>query len=415
MVGVEEGVVRLQNEQGRLLVRAVLTLGLLDALGPLSVDLYVPAFPELQRDLGLGDLAAQGTLVGMTAGLALGQATVGAWSDRVGRRRPLLTATALHVAASVGCAVAPSVTALLACRVLQGVGAAGSAVLVLAIVRDVTTGPAFTAAITRVALITTVTPLAAPPLGALLLPTVGWRGLFSVLGVVGVVALVATASVIPDTRPLDPGARPNRLAAVLRDRRFVAATIVGAATYAGVYAYVAASPLLLRGSLGLTATQYALVYLIGSLGLVGVLQLAGALATRLPPSRVLAVCAAVAAAAALALLPAQAFGLPGVLPCLWVFVAASGGCFPCAETLALQRQAAQAGTATSVYGFTTFAAAAVVPAVPGLLGRVDGTSTALVLAGTAVVTLLVVGMVLGRRTATSSPATEGSTGRDREG
>jgi len=143
-----------------LLVGLVL-LGFLDALGPLSIDLYLPAFPDLQRDLHLTDAGAQATLAAMTLGMALGQSFVGAWSDRVGRRMPLLLSGALHAAATTACVLAPSGAVLTCFRFAQGVGAAGCAVVVLAIVRDISTGPDFVVMLSRVTLITTTAPLLA--------------------------------------------------------------------------------------------------------------------------------------------------------------------------------------------------------------------------------------------------------------
>ncbi|WP_165362919.1 MFS transporter [Promicromonospora panici] len=110
---------------------------MLTTLGPLSIDLYLPAFPALREEFGADDGAVQLTLAGMTVGLALRNLVTGAWSDRVGRRRPLLLATALHVVVTVACAVAPNLEVLAILRVVQGVAAAGSSVLVLAIARDV--------------------------------------------------------------------------------------------------------------------------------------------------------------------------------------------------------------------------------------------------------------------------------------
>ena len=258
----------------------VLVLGLLAALGPLSIDLYLPAFPQLRADLGASDAMVQATLAGMTFGLALGQLCVGAWSDRVGRRLPLLLSTGLHVAATVACALAPSVTALAAFRVVQGIGAAGSAVLVFAIVRDLAEGRQLVRLLSRVTLVETVAPLVAPVAGAELLRLAGWRGIFGTLAVASAVLLVATAVLVPETSR--PASRPaplrSRWRAVRSDRAFCRATLVGSMTFAGVYAYVAASPLLLRDVYGLGARAYAVVFLLNSLGLVAGVQAGSVLA-----------------------------------------------------------------------------------------------------------------------------------------
>ncbi|MFD7022483.1 Bcr/CflA family efflux MFS transporter [Promicromonospora sukumoe] len=386
----------------------VVALGLLTTLGPLSIDLYLPAFPDLQRQFGADDGAVQLTLAGMTVGLALGNLVTGAWSDRVGRRRPLLLASALHVVVTLACAAAPSLEALAALRVVQGVAAAGSSVLVLAIARDVSDGPGLVRLVSRITLITTTVPLLAPVAGAALLPLVGWRGIFGVLGAFSLVVLVVTVVVVPETHPGPVGRTANRgdgspsrtdrttradrgtrarLSAVLRDRGFRTATLLGAMTYAGVYAYVAASPILLQDLHGLTADRFALVFLANSLGLVIGVQASAALQRRRPDAPVLIGFAALTAVAALAILPLEraGAGLPGLLACLWLFVAGCGGCFAGAAGRALRDQSAQAGTATSLYGFGTFAAAGLIAPVAGLIGLHDAAPIAGVLSATALV------------------------------
>ncbi|MEU8230908.1 Bcr/CflA family efflux MFS transporter [Actinoplanes sp. NPDC048967] len=376
----------------------VLVLGLLAALGPLSIDLYLPAFPALRQDLDTSAGAVQLTLAGMTLGLALGQAVVGAWSDRVGRRKPLLLSTVLHLLATIGCALAPSVEVLATCRFVQGVGAAGSAVLVLAIIRDVADGRTLVVLLSRVTLVETVAPLLAPVAGAELLDVAGWRGIFGLLAAGSATLLVAALLIVPETAkpPPEPVPLRARLRAVGADHGFRLATVSGSMTFAGVYAYVAASPTLLREVYGLSARTYAVVFLLNSLGLVAGVQLSSMLTRRAGPGRVLAGCTAVTLAAAAAIVPLQwaHAGLAGLLPCLWLFVAGCGGCFAGAAGLALHGQGARSGTATSVYGFATFAVAGLVSPLAGLAGITDATPLAVVLLATATVSLTAAGLLL---------------------
>ncbi len=375
---------------GRSRVVLVAVLGLLTALGPLSIDLYLPAFPALRRDLDASDAMVQATLAGMTIGLGLGQLAVGAWSDRVGRRRPLLLSTGLHVVASLACAAAPTVEVLAALRVAQGIGAAGSAVLVLAIVRDIAEGQALMVLLARVTLVTTTVPLLAPVAGAELLSATGWRGVFVVLAVVSAVVVSLAALVVPETahRTAAPAPLRTRIQAVWGDLGFRRATLVASMTYAGVYAYVAASPLLLQQVYGFSPRSFAFVFLANSLGLVAGVQTASLFVPRFGTTPVLAGFATVTVVAAAAILPLQVAGTTPVLACLWLFVTGCGGCFPCAEALALGGQRAQAGTATSVHGFTTFTVAGLASPVAGVLGVTSATPLALVLLVTSLVALL---------------------------
>jgi DHA1 family bicyclomycin/chloramphenicol resistance-like MFS transporter len=369
-----------------------LVFGLLSALGPISVDFYLPAFPALRDDLHTTDGMVQLTLAGMTAGMAAGNLLLGAWSDRAGRRLPLLLSALLHLCATIGCGLAPSVGVLAAMRILQGVGAAGSSVIVIAAIRDVHEGRHLVTALSRVILVATTAPLIAPAAGAELLPYVGWRGIFGVLAIASALVLLAAFLVVPETRSVAaraPGLRA-RLSEVRSDRGFWAATLAGSMTYGGVYAYVAASPLLLQGVHGVSARAYAVMFLLCSLGLMAGVQAGSWLANRLPAARVLTGFAVVmaASAAGLALQHGEPAGPVGTVLCLWLFATGAGGCFPCAAALALAGQGTQSGTATSVYGFTTFAVAAAVSPIAGAAGLTDATPLAGVLSVTSGTCLL---------------------------
>ena len=159
----------------------VLVLGALTALGPFTVDLYLPAFPVLQDELGVSAAAVQLTLTGTMIGFGFGQLIVGPWSDKVGRRLPLILATALHIAASVAAALAPDIVWLSAFRLLQGFGAAAGGVVAMAMVRDLFGGKPLVRMLSRLALVNGLAPVLAPVIGSQLLGVMDWRGVFVVL------------------------------------------------------------------------------------------------------------------------------------------------------------------------------------------------------------------------------------------
>ena len=169
----------------------IILLGALTALGPFTVDLYLPAFPVLQEDFHTTAAAIQLTLTGTMIGFALGQLIVGPLSDKVGRRVPLLTVTAVHVLASLAAALAPSLELLTVARVLMGMGAAAGGVVAMAVVRDLFGGRRLVVMLSRLALVSGVAPVVAPLIGSALLTVMPWRGIFVVLAVYGVVMLLA--------------------------------------------------------------------------------------------------------------------------------------------------------------------------------------------------------------------------------
>ena len=163
----------------------IITLGLLTALGPFTIDLYLPAFPALKDDLLINDAQVQVTLSATTLGFALGQLLIGPLSDRLGRKGPLLAMSVLHVAASVLVAISPNVEFLTAMRALQGLGAAGGAVVAMAMARDLFDGRRLVLMLSRLALINGMAPIIAPLVGSWMIGFVSWRGVFWALTLYG--------------------------------------------------------------------------------------------------------------------------------------------------------------------------------------------------------------------------------------
>ena len=239
-------------------VATIVTLGLLTGLGPFTIDLYLPTFPALKSDLGITDSQVQVTLSATTIGFALGQLVVGPLSDRVGRRIPLVVAATLHVVSSVLVAVAPDVTFLTVMRALQGIGAAGGAVVSMAMARDLFSGRRLVVMLSRLALINGLAPIIAPLVGSWMVTVMNWRGVFWALASYGTVLLLLIWLLIIETRPLSErtaGGLAPLLAAyrrVLGDRMFVGVWLTSSFAFAGLFSYISTSSLLpqrvLRGS-----------------------------------------------------------------------------------------------------------------------------------------------------------------------
>jgi DHA1 family bicyclomycin/chloramphenicol resistance-like MFS transporter len=354
----------------------VIVLGALTALGPFTIDLYLPSFPSLQHDFGVGPAIIQLTLTATSVGFGLGQLLVGPWSDKVGRRAPLIIASMLHVAASTGAALAPNIELLGLFRVLQGMGAAAGGVVAMALVRDLFGGLPLVRMLSRLALVSGLAPVIAPVVGSQLLRFTDWRGVFVFLIVYGVLVVFAALFFIVETLP--PARRAERRHSTIRqryraiftDRVFVGVAIMGAMTFTGLFAYLSSSSFLFQEVYGLSAQQFGLLFAVNSVGIIIGVQTSSRLARVVPPQWILAVSTAVLflSATAIVVLDLAGAGLIGILIPLWFFIAACGFGFPLVQVLGLANHPHEAATAASVLGALNFGLAGALSPIVGLFG-----------------------------------------------
>ncbi|WGD38681.1 multidrug effflux MFS transporter [Lysinibacter sp. HNR] len=383
----------------------ILVLGMLTALGPFTVDLYLPAFPLISQQFQVPQSVIQLTLTGTTLGFALGQLVMGPWSDRVGRRLPLLLATAVHITASAGAALADSVAMLSAFRVLQGVGAAAGAVVAMAMVRDLFGGKPLVKMLSRLALVNGLAPILAPVVGAQLLLVTDWRGIFYVLAFYAAFVLVAVFIGVRETLPRELRGRGSqtvwgRYRSVLGDRVYVGMALIGGLSFSGLFAYISASPFLFQEVYGLDAQGYGVLFAINSIGILIGVQTSAYLMRRVGPQWILAGVTILQILAGITMMMAVWFGggLLGVVIPLFFYIAACGFGFPAVQVLALVRHGKQAGTAASLLGATNFGLAGIISPVVGVLGIATAVPMASVMTATAALATIVLWFVVQPRT-----------------
>lgn len=386
----------------------ILLLGALTALGPFTIDLYLPAFPALETSLGVTEAQVQLTLAGTTVGFAVGQLVVGPFSDKFGRRLPLILATALHIASSVGAALSTDITTLGLFRILMGVGAAGGGVVAMAMVRDLFSGYAMVRMFSRMALVNGLAPILAPVIGSQLLLVMPWPGIFVFLAGYGTLVIIAALFVVRETLP--PGKRGlsgmtagQRYKVLFTDRIFVGLLLVGGMNFAGLFTYLSASPFLFQDIFGFSPQQYGLLFGINSLGIVAGVQISSRLIRRVPPQWILACSTAWMFLMALLIVAFDraGLGLWGVMVPLWFYIMGAGFTFPCVQVLALASHGAQAGTAASLLGAATFLMAGVISPVVGWLGITSATPMGAVQASCILVAIAGLWLVVRPRTVPS--------------
>lgn len=355
---------------------ALVVLGFVQALWPLTMDLYLPAFPEIGEALRTSPELVSLTLTGAFVGMALGQLSAGPLSDRVGRTRPLVSVLVMYAVATVVCALAPTIEVLVLFRAVQGLGSAAAAVITLAIVRDCAAGARMVRLLARLQLINGTFVVTAPALGALLLSLVDWRGLFWILVAYGsavavaVLLTVARRETLPKSRrrPHDVRALFADYRTLLADHGYLVALAANTLLWAGMMGYMASSSFLFQEVYGVRPTMYAIIF--GGHGAVMIIaaQITARVTTRFGLPRVIGAGAVVAGASAVALILAVALTPPGTLVAFLVplfgFTAGFGVLSPCLQASALEAHGERAGTAASLLGAgTMLAGAAAAPLV----------------------------------------------------
>lgn len=370
-------------------------LGALSALPALSMDMYLPALPQVTEELRSPAVTVQLTLTACLAGLALGQLVVGPMSDRWGRRRPLLAGMVLYVLATAVCAFASTTELLIGFRLLQGLSGAAGIVIARAIVRDLYDGVAMARFFSTLMLISGVAPIVAPLIGGQVLRLTDWHGVFVVLTVVGVLLTVVVWRCLPET--LSPGERHSgglgetlgAMRGLLADRAFTGYMLTGGFTFAALFAYVSASSFVVQEIYGASPQTYSLLFGLNSVALVALGQVNGKiLVGRVSMDKVTGVGLAVitAAAAVLLALTSGWFGPVGLLPVaagLFVLMAAMSLVLPNTNALALMRTRHAAGSASALLGTTSFLVGAVASPLVGIAGEHTAVPMAVVQLGSA--------------------------------
>jgi DHA1 family bicyclomycin/chloramphenicol resistance-like MFS transporter len=354
------------------LSRYAIVLGLLTAIGPCAIDMYLPALPAIGHALGANPHAVQASLMAFFIATAAGQLIAGPLSDIFGRKRPMYVGLAVFVAASIGCALAPSIGVLIAFRFLQGLGACACMVTPRAVVRDLHTGTEAARLMSLLILVYSVSPILAPLAGSFVADAASWRAVFWVIGALALLAMAMVAVFLPETRP--PAARQQSslrgamagYGVLLRDRNFLAVAFMASFTLSGFFIYVANSSFVMSTHFGVSPRLYAALFALNAVSMIAVSQMNGWLAARFGIRRVLrtaVVAHAVTTALLLVLTLAGADRLGVLVGLLMVVYGLNGVIVPSAFVVAMEGHAARAGTASALLGTLNFAGGAVMVAL----------------------------------------------------
>ena len=362
-------------------VGMIVLLGAMTAFGAMSIDMYLPAMPSIGAHLDATPAEVQRTLSALLLGLAAGQLVYGPWSDRIGRRVPILTGIALYVAASIACALASDVTQLAVARFVQGLGACSAMVVSRAVVRDRYDHTETARILSLISLVFGLAPILAPLIGGLVLTFAGWRAIFWVLAGFGTAVGIAVSLGLKESRSAATAEVAGGETAVagfrvlLRNRRLLGYILAGAFNSACLFAYIAASPDLIIGTYGVDAQHFGWIFGLNAVGLIAASQINRRLLLHWAPDQVLGAAVLAAFGFGVILLVTAATGLggmPGVLVPLFFVVSTFGFMFANSAAGALSLDPHRAGSISGLMGTLGFVVGAASSAAAGLIH--DGTA-----------------------------------------
>jgi DHA1 family bicyclomycin/chloramphenicol resistance-like MFS transporter len=350
----------------------ILILGLLTAMGPLSIDLYLPAFGDIARGLNtdIGQISL--SLSSYFVGLAIGQLIYGPFLERFGRKKPIYIGVAIYMLAAIGCALTTSVEGLIVYRFFQALGACAGLVAARAVVRDLFDTKEVARVFSMLIMVVAVSPIIAPTLGGYISTHFHWRYVFALLVVLGLLMLVGTFILLPESRPANPdySMRPVSILKnylnVIRNRHFLVYAVSGSIAYSGVYAYLSGSPHLYLEIFGVSQGQYGLIFAFVAAGLIGASQVNNLILTRHSSETIISTALIVQCIIAFILMATYLFDYLNfyvITLLMFTYLSCLGFIFPNASALSLSSLGYTAGSASALLGSIQMVAGALASAL----------------------------------------------------
>ena len=353
-------------------------LALISAIAPLSTDMYLPGLPIMAESLDTSAASVQLTLTTFMAGLGIGQLIIGPISDGIGRRRLLLGAAAITTLASAACALAPNIEFLIGARLIQGLSGGAAIVLARACIADRARGNGAAKLFSIMMIIGGVAPVIAPLLGGVLLGPVGWRGIFWVLTAAGIVMVAGVLTLVPETLPPERRhggglkALVANLGYVTGNRRYLGYALAFIFGFGALFSYISASPFVVQNVLGLTPSQFSMVFAVNAVGMVVAATITARLLGRLSARTLLIFGVGLLTVSGAALFCAAALfdstNPAALLIPLFVSISSIGFIMGNATALAQGEVTAAAGTGSALMGAGQFGLAAAVSPIVGIAG-----------------------------------------------
>jgi len=379
-----------RTDSPRRLVRLwiILLLGGLSAFAPLTIDMYLPALPELAQDFGTNASLAQMSLTACMFGISFGQLIIGPLSDLWGRRNPLLVGLVIYAAASIICVLAPSIESFIFLRFIQGVGGAAGIVISRAVVRDMYSGSEMTRFSAMLSLVNGVAPIIAPISGGQLLQFTSWRGVFIVLCAIGVLMFLGVIfglrETLPSNRRMKGGITGTfrSFGSLFKDRVFMGYALSQGLVLGAMFAYISGSPFVFQEIYGVSPQMFSLIFAINGIGIILASQITGRLAGRVSETKLLHYGLGQASIAGILLfvMILLDLGLMSLLIPLFFVVSSVGIVSTATFTLAMQNQGKAAGSASALIGLMSTIFGGIMAPLVGIAGSHTAVPMGLIIA-----------------------------------
>jgi DHA1 family bicyclomycin/chloramphenicol resistance-like MFS transporter len=386
----------------------ILILGSLTALGPFSIDMYLPGFIAIAKDLNTSVSQVSLSLSSYFIGISAGQLLYGPLLDKYGRKKPLYIGLALYILASLGCLLIHKIEALIILRFIQAIGSCAAAVASIAMVRDLFPVKDNAKVFALLMLVLGVSPMLAPTAGGYLTAAFGWQSIFIALTIMGAMILLASYLWLPESYEPDRSIslKPKPIISnfwnVLREPQFYTYALTGAVSFSGLFAYVAGSPVVFMGIYGLSDKAYGGIFALLSIGLIGSSNLNSLLLKKYKSEQVVLVAVITQTFIAFAFLFASMNALldmTGTIVMLFLFLSCLGFANPNASALSLAPFSKNAGSASSLMGALTMGLGALASVAVSIFDTQSAIPMVAIMAGSSVIALGI--LLTGRKNITN--------------